>query len=201
MAVSSLLTVEWDHVLAMGETSIVRFPDPNSQNDRTWDTEMPAGVQVPKFGGGGVRMWMGVWKGGRTDLSFYTGSMTAASNGTISKGIIIPTCKRNELLLLHDGEGSHTAKRNQAPLKTAGVETVLPNGWPGNSPDLTVIENLNTDLKERCSHYKTTPLAELRRVAQREWKAIPRSKIANCFDSTEARLKAVRAARGGHTRY
>ena len=127
--------------------------------------------------------------------------MTAASYGTILKDIIIPTCKKNKLLLLHDGDGSHTAKCNQGLLETAGVDTVLPTGWPGNSPDLTVIENLNADLKERCSHYKTTSLAELRRVAQRGWKAIPQSKIANCFDSMEARLKAVRAARGGHTRY
>ena len=153
---------------------------------------MPAGMQVPKFGGGGVRIWMGVWKGGRTDLSFYTGSMTATSYGTILKGIIIPTCKENELLLLHDGDGSHTAKCNQALLETAGVETVLPTGWPGNSPDLTFIENLNADLKERCSHYKTTSLAELRRVAQREWKAIPQSKIANCFDSMEASRQSGR---------
>ena len=94
-------------------------PSQGVQNDRTWDIDLPAGTQEAEFGGGGVRLFAGVWKGSRTELSFSIESMSAASKRTILKDIVIPTRNKHKVRLLHDGDGSHTAKCNQALPKTA----------------------------------------------------------------------------------
>ncbi len=82
------------------------------------------------------------------------------------------------------------------------VPSYIPHShWPPHSPDLNPIENLWATLKEKIYWRNPRTIAELKKVAQEEWKKIPMSRIQTLVDSMENRLAAVRRAKGGTTRY
>jgi len=74
--------------------------------------------------------------------------------------------------------------------------------WPAQSPDLNPIEHLWSVLKRRLAdlpHPKN--LDELWELLEQEWYKIPPRTIADLVASMPRRVKAVRKAKGGYTRY
>ena len=66
--------------------------------------------------------------------------------------------------------------------------------WPPQSPDLNVIENLWSILKQEV-------LKEHPKVTQRKWYAISNGVITNLYQSIPRRLNAVLEAKGLYTKY
>lgn len=75
------------------------------------------------------------------------------------------------------------------------------DSWPANSPDMNPIEHLwplvGQKLVGRVYHGKEDLWAAL----QPAFASITRAQIQKLYDSMPDRLKALKAARGGHTRY
>ena len=65
------------------------------------------------------------------------------------------------------------------------------------------IENLWAEVKRRLhkQHKKPSNVAQLERMVQKIWKAIPNSAIEKLVDSMPDRVNAVIAAEGGPTKY
>ena len=78
---------------------------------------------------------------------------------------------------------------------------VLDTDWPGNSPDLNVIENFNSEQKARLAVKDFHSSHDLKVAAWAAWAAIPQEEIRHAFDHMPDRLAAVNKAAGGNTRY
>ena len=74
---------------------------------------------------------------------------------------------------------------------------------PPNSLDLNPIEHIWAYIKDQITHYHShiTSQAEMRRVVQEMWDNFTDSQWEGLIASMPARMKAVIAAKGGHTCY
>ena len=74
--------------------------------------------------------------------------------------------------------------------------------WPAHSPDLSPIENLWANLKERLDRkHPDLTKKTLWEVTEKEWEATDLATVRALFDSMPARLQAVMDAKGGYTHY
>jgi transposase len=74
--------------------------------------------------------------------------------------------------------------------------------WPGNSPDLNIIENLWAILKRKVRARNPKTLWELENTIMEAWeKDISPDIIKNLFNSMPRRIKAVIKSKGGITKY
>jgi hypothetical protein len=74
--------------------------------------------------------------------------------------------------------------------------------WPGNSPDLNVIEHIwgllqDSVFKQPMPHNR----GELIKRVQETWSSIDLNYLSTLAQSLPNRVAAVRAAEGGHTDY
>lgn len=75
-------------------------------------------------------------------------------------------------------------------------------GWPGNSPDLNVIENCWMMLKKKVADLNPTSLQDLEKKLNIVWtQHITPDYCAGLVKSMPLRIKAVLAAKGAHTKY
>ena len=73
---------------------------------------------------------------------------------------------------------------------------VLP--WPGNSPDLNLIEHVLSELVRRLPKTLFRNNNELWARVRAAWLSIPNSYIFDLYKSIPFRIRAVIAAKGGH---
>ena len=74
--------------------------------------------------------------------------------------------------------------------------------WPGNSPDLNLIENLWAILQEKVfDNPRPKNRSELIARVKKTWDSIPTSLLAKLYASYYKRIEAVIDSDGGSTRY
>jgi hypothetical protein len=86
-------------------------------------------------------VWAGIRLGGRTQLVWIQGNMTAQKyHEKVVESVIVPhrTQMGPEFLLMHDNAPSHTARLVSAALRDRYIEVL---DWPAQSPDLNPIEH------------------------------------------------------------
>jgi transposase len=118
---------------------------------------------------------------------------------------IIPVIK-NELerfvggILMDDNAPGHAAAVSRERLSQLGIER-LP--WPPASPDLNPIENIWQVMKQKLRRYDPpiTTIQQLQEAVQKEWDAIDWVQILRLIETMPERIKAVIAAKGGHTKW
>ena len=97
-------------------------------------------------------------------------------------------------ILQQDGAPCHTSKAAKNWLSDWEVEYIM--DWPGQSPDISPIENLWGIIKARLRQEDTSTIPKLELAIQKVWDEIPASHCQNLADSVPNRLKQVIKAKG-----
>lgn len=106
---------------------------------------------------------------------------------------------REPIWFMQDGASSHTSASTQRFLTDNNVQ-VLDN-WPPNSPDLNPVEHCWAWLAKRMVGRSFDTEDGLESAIREAWDARPDDLIPNLYASMDRRIAAVKAARGGATRY
>lgn len=100
----------------------------------------------------------------------------------------------------HDMAPAHHAATTRAFLQANRIDVM---DWPGNSPDLNIIENVWAWVSSRMGTHSHHPAntAEMFARVQEVWATLPLTYLRKLFKSMPARVRAVIDADGGPTRY
>ena len=100
----------------------------------------------------------------------------------------------------HDGSPVHTAKKVSKWLADSNIQ--LLGDWPGNSPDLNVIENFWTILKKKVSQKAPTSYEDLKKAVMQVWTAeITPEYCQNLVQSMPKRIAMVLNNKGYTCKY
>lgn len=106
-------------------------------------------------------------------------------------------------VLQQDGDPTHGiahAVIEEQRSKCRGTVQLL-QGWPGNSPDLSPIENVWGWVDAEVAALGCKIFLEFRAAVQKTFKNIPRRMLSNLFASMPKRMKECIDNEGGKTRY
>jgi len=98
-----------------------------------------------------------------------------------------------------DGAPAHTAKLVTGWLDFVGIEYI--KDWPGNSPDLSLIENLWALMKAQLRKHDTSSVPKLVAALQDIWGNFSPSTLQNLALSVPRRLRSCLKNKGGPTKY
>lgn len=198
---------QWSLVLFTDESRFGFHPD--SRRTRVWRT--PGRVsrlrhpqEVHPYQGGTIMVWAGIRLGGRTQLVWIQGSMTAQKyHEEVVEPVIVPHRIQigQEFLLMHDNAPSHTARLVSAALRDHDIQVL---DWPAQSPDLNPIEHAWDMLQRKALRDfppNLTTEQQLYEHLQRTWDLIPQQDIDNLILSINNRCRCVINVRGGNTDY
>ena len=115
-----------------------------------------------------------------------------------------------EVVYLHDNAPCHKANATQQLLKDSDIDFFDRTEWPGSSPDLNATENIGSILMDRVERLMINEhgadrnsqviLLEHLQNVLRELEN-KKELFENLLKSYPQRLRAVREANGGHTKY
>ena len=106
----------------------------------------------------------------------------------------------DDFVFEQDNAPIHTSRSTRQWLRQHDV-TLL--DWPPKSPDANSIENLWHELKllPTVANRELQLSSGMWNALQEAWQQIPAARVRNLAESVPRRLDAIRAARGGNTRY
>ena len=102
-------------------------------------------------------------------------------------------------ILQQDGAPAHTSKLITGWFEVFGVEYI--KDWPGNSPDLSPMENLWSILKAKIRNVGTSTIDKLSAALQDVWANLDAHLLHNLEDSVPGCLKEVNKRNGYHIKY
>ena len=100
---------------------------------------------------------------------------------------------------MQDGAPCHRSWSTLAHLDKKKI--CLLNDWHSQSPDLNIIENMWSILKEKVSKVFPKTADELWNVVQKEWYGIDDNVINNLYKSIPERINAILKNKGFHSAY
>lgn len=116
----------------------------------------------------------------------------------------------SEVVYLHDNAPCHKANATQALLKDSEIDFFDRTQWPGNSPDLNVAEDIGSILMDKVESLmiaenganRTSKVVLLQHLENVLHELQNETELfENLLKSYPQRLRAVREANGGHTKY
>jgi hypothetical protein len=152
-----------------------------------------------------IRVWAAISCKGKTPLIRIPKRLNAEGFETLLKEELIPRmCDAidgtpEDFVFMQDGDGTHTAKRVQRYLDNEGIEQLQP--WPAHSPDLNPIENAWSIVERHLEKVHPTTDRGLWQAMQDAWEMIDNNQLLQLCRSLPRRLRAVKEAQGGHTKY
>uniref|UniRef100_A0A8C7Z1I8 Transposase n=1 Tax=Oryzias sinensis TaxID=183150 RepID=A0A8C7Z1I8_9TELE len=153
------------------------------------------------YGGGGIKVWAGIWYGRRTQVHFIDGILNAQRyRDEILGPIVVPYIQQHHLMLQHDNAWPHVARICTQFLEAENIPVLA---WPAYSPDMSPIEHAWDALDRRTRQRVQVPanIQQLRTAIEEEWTNIPQATIDNLINSMGRRCVTLHEANGGHTRY
>lgn len=192
---------DWHRVIFSDECKIQQF-SPNVI--RVW---RPDGTRFdPKYTVKNVKhspsvmVWSSMSYDGVGNLCFVPAGTTIRSTEYIdilSQHLLpIETGK----IFQHDGATCHTAKVVKEFISLNNMEVLCP--WPGNSPDISPIENCWSELKKKVSNLNPTSINDLKIKINQVWRNdISPDYCKHLIDSMPNRIAAVIKAKGQITKY
>ncbi len=158
-----------------------------------------------KFGGGSIMVWGSITSKGVGVLYQISGTVTAVKYIEILNKCLPDTLKvlgmsRSRAIFQQDHASVHTAKKVREYFEDLGMEEL---DWAPQSPDMNPIEHVwgYLDRRVRARPHLPMNVDELWWALQDEWTKIPDSYVKALYDSMPRRVKALREARGGSTKY
>lgn len=156
------------------------------------------------FGGGGVTVWGGVMRNGKTDLVILIGeTMNAVRYRNLCMNeVVVPFAENfgDGFILVDDNALPHRAEIVKEVLRENEINRM---NWPARSPDMNVIEHVWSSMKLKLNQREQEfmNLEELAIAVREEWESIPQGFIRNLVDSMPRRTAELLRVRGGPTRY
>ena len=101
---------------------------------------------------------------------------------------------------VQDNAPPHTARDMTVFLDQQDVEVM---DWPARSPDMNPIEHVLDQMSVWIRDMDDPPstVAELNNPVRQAWAAVRPGRVRTWVESMPRRVRALLAARGGHTRY
>ena len=152
-------------------------------------------------GGGSVMVWGGIFHGVKTPPVVIQGNLTVVRyRDQVLMPHVLPLVNAHNLTFQHDNTRPHVARVCRDFLNQNNVQVL---DWPPYKPDLNPIKHLWDALDRRVRKRVNVPnnIAQLQLALIQEWNNIPQRTIDNLVGSMVRRVRAVTAARGGHTHY
>lgn len=192
----------WDRVMWSDEASFALYS--LTKGEWVMDGEEPAPHETVKWPPR-IRVWAAISCRGKTPLVRISKKMNATSFEKLLIAELVPhMCEAingypKDFVLMQDGDGCHTAKKVQNSLEKEGVEQLLP--WPAHSPDLNPIENAWSMVERHLETVHPTSERGLWQAMQQAWENIDEDQLLQLCGNLPDRLRAVKDAQGGHTKY
>jgi transposase len=193
---------DWSNVVFSDEHRFKQFKGGNPRHNFVWAksvSEVP-GQEMERWG-----LTMDAWGGfssqGKTELSFYEGTLDAPAYQDILENSLLPAAKgwfddeKGGWELQQDKASCHTAKSTTGWLKQHEVEVV--EGWPTKGDDINPMENLWAILDERLESKKFTTEKGMKKAIRQLWDEVDLSLLHNLIHSIPDRLRRIRKAKGG----
>ena len=196
--------VKWREVLWTDEATF-RVTDSNPR--RVWKKKgadpldprlVTPTVKFPAY----HMVWGSFGYGGLGELVFLPKNETLNANGyyTLLNDHLPASFEKSKTSILQqDGAPCHKARSVTEWLEDSCVE-FIPD-WPGNSPDLSPIENIWAVMKQRLQGVDTTTLPKLEAAVRSAWNSISLELCQTLADSVPKRLQEARQRGGGITRH
>lgn len=151
----------------------------------------------------GLMVWGCMSAAGLGNLSFIDGTVNAPKYQEILKQHLIPSVKRlvppgRTFMFQQDNASCHTAKSTRTWFENKRI-TVL--GWPANSPDLNVIEEVWHKMKQKLRNSPQRTKESLKAKIEEIWESFSVEECAQLVNSMPKRVKAVIKAKGDVTSY
>jgi transposase len=199
-------TRDWDNGVFSDETTFWLFPLPNRKTDVVWArsaADVPP-AEIPKHVPR-INAYMAFSVYGKSRMRFFKKNLNKELYVDILEDTLQPFVDREMAhrpwFYVHDRDPKHTSYVASDWLAEHQSEK-LPTDWfPPNSPDLNPAENLWSTLGNAVRAHHPTTLEQLQRVIRDEWRRVDSGDLAALVGSMPDRLKAVRDAKGAHTRY
>jgi transposase len=195
----------WNSVVAADEATFYLYDTPNRTHDVVWGKRgdpipsVATGKSTVKFNAYGA-----VCAAGKVVLVLFEDNLNAAGYIKILGSKLLPAARAafpgQHWCYLHDRSPQHTSKVAERWLDNHLPEHMTEH-WPPNSPDLNVMEQVWSLLRDKVYTRAPTTKQELRDALRHGWRAIANTTVAALFASMPARLRAVRQSKGGNTRY
>lgn len=189
---------DWENTLVTDEKPFVLFAATNPQNDRVW-TDDPAKVPPVELvkHASSVNVWAGVSAKGKTDLYFYDGTIGAKQHIAIlnkAKKDFKKIFGNTKWTYQQDGATAHSAKMTTEWLENNVTDYIScgPKGdWPGNSPDISFIENVWGWMDGELEENPPQTTATLKKRVKKIWKDMPQEMLVKMAKGMKQRLQSV----------
>jgi transposase len=193
---------DWSNVVFSDEHRFKQFKGGNPRHNFVWAksvSEVP-GQEMERWGLT-VDAWGGFSSQGKTELSFYEGTLDAPAYQDILQKKLLPAAQgwfqdeKEGWELQQDKATCHTAKSTTDWLEQHGVKVV--EGWPTKGDDINPIENLWAILDERLEDKKFKTEKGMKKAIRQVWDEVDLSLLHNLIHSIPDRLRRIRKAKGG----
>jgi hypothetical protein len=193
---------DWSSTIFTDEHTFKQFKPANPAHDIVWAksaTEVPD-REVERWGSA-LSVWAGISRRGKTNLYFYSGTLSADDYQTVLEKSLLPAAQemfdeeKIEWELQQDKATCHMARSTKDWLEKNDVRVV--DGWPTKGDDINPIENVWAILDERLQKRKFKTPAGMKRAIREEWNNLEQSTIENLIESIPGRLRKVIKAKGG----
>jgi hypothetical protein len=147
-------------------------------------------------------VWACMSTSGVGEMAFIDGNLTGEQFKDILEHKLAPAVAAlfpdGSFKFQMDNDPKHKAEVVSSWLAKEGVQVV---NWPPSSPDMNPMENLHKIWKDRVYALRPSSNQDLRNKIETVFRAITKDDTQPLVDSMPRRVRALAAAKGGHTKY